>query len=111
MSDTDQQSTPQRIRQRHVRRHIQLPDGRVLMPRAEFADDILGEDERTTRRRNLPTVYIAGVAYVDRDRSLDIVAEGVKRPNQPTPTTPKPRARARPARSHKAQTKTSERRR
>ena len=90
--DTDQ-STPQQIRRRHVRRHIQLPDGRMLIPRAEFATDILGEDERTTRRRHLPTLYIAGVSYVDRDRSLNIVAEGVERPNQPAPTTPKPRVR------------------
>jgi hypothetical protein len=90
--DPDQQSTAQRIRQRHVRRHIQLPDGRVLIPRAEFAADLIGENERTTRRRKLPTVYIANVAYVDRDGSLEIVATEVRRKNQPAPTTPKPRS-------------------
>ena len=53
-ADTDQ-STPRRSRRRHIRRHIELPDGRILIPRAEFAADILGEEERTTRRRGLPT--------------------------------------------------------
>jgi hypothetical protein len=99
MTDTDQ-STPQRNRRRrHVRRHVELPDGRTLIPRSEFAD-ILGENERTTRRRNLPTLRIAGVSYVDRDGSLEIVAAGVKRPNQPAPAArsgrPTPR---RPTRS------------
>jgi hypothetical protein len=98
MTDTDQ-GTPQRNRQRHVRRHIELPDGRVLIPRAELAADILGENERTTRRRKLPTTYIGNVAYVDRDGSLNIVAEGVERPNQPEPPMPKPRARPAPPRA------------
>jgi hypothetical protein len=75
----------QKTRRRHVRRHIQLPGGKTLIPRAEFAHDTLGEDERTTRRRNLPTTYISGVAYVDRDASLKIIADTVRRPNQPEP--------------------------
>jgi hypothetical protein len=70
------------LRRRHVRRHIELPGGKTLIPRAEFAG-LLGESERASRRRNLPTTYIGGVAYVDRDASLEIVAEGVKRLNQP----------------------------
>jgi hypothetical protein len=95
-------STPKKIRQRHERRHIELPGGKMLIPRAEFAA-ILGENERTTRRRNLPTVRIAGVSYVERARSLEIVAAGVKRPNQTEPPIPKPRphTRARPAPSRR----------
>ncbi len=88
MTDTDQK-TPRQIRRRHVRRHIPMPGGKTLIPRAEFAD-ILGEDERTTRRRNPPTIYIGGVAYVEREGSFQIIAAGVKRANQSA--SPKRRA-------------------
>jgi hypothetical protein len=81
-TNTDPSKTPRR-RGRHVRRHIELPDGRTLIPRKEFSDNILGENERTTRRRNLPTTYIGNVAYVDRDAGLKIIADMVRRPNQP----------------------------
>jgi hypothetical protein len=80
-TDTDPSNTPRR-RGCRVRRHIKLPDGRTLIPRSEFAD-LLGENERTTRRRNLPTTYIANIAYVDRDAGLNIIADTVRRPNQP----------------------------
>jgi hypothetical protein len=33
---------------------IKLPDGDTLVPRKDFADEI-GEDQKTTRKRNLPT--------------------------------------------------------
>lgn len=97
---TTSTSTPKKIRQQHVRRHIELPGGRTLIPRAEFAD-ILGENERTPRRRNLPTVRIAGVSYVGRDASLKIIGEGVKRPNQKTTSSRAARS-ARPAPSQRA---------
>ena len=95
--------TPKKIRQRHERRHIELPGGKTLIPRSEFAA-ILGENERTTRRRNLPTVRIAGVSYVERDRSLEIVAAGVKRPNQKTTPVIKPR-RPKSAAAHPGRTR------
>lgn len=99
---TTSTSTPKKIRQRHVRRHIELPGGRTLMPRAEFAD-LIGESERSTRRRNLPTVRIAGVSYVERDRSLEIVATEVRRPNQKTTPVTKPR-RPKSAAAHPGRT-------
>jgi hypothetical protein len=80
MTDKDQ-AIQRRV---HEPRHIELPNGSTLIPRREFAD-ILGEDERTTRKRNLPTTYIANLAYVDREASLKIVAEGLHCRNQPEP--------------------------
>jgi len=102
-TDIDPSDTLRR-RGRHVRRHIELPDGRTLIPRKEFSDDILGENERTTRRRNLPTIYISNVAYIDRDAGLKTIAESVRRFNQPTPpivrrTTRSPTTRS-ASRSH-----------
>lgn len=61
---------------------IKLPDGDVLKPRRDFARNI-GVSDRTAQRMNLPTAYVGGVAYVLCNESLQIVAERVKRRNQP----------------------------
>jgi hypothetical protein len=92
------QGTTQPVRRPHVRRHIELPDGTTLIPRTEFAG-ILGENERTTRRRNLPTTYIGNVAYIDRDAGLKIIGDSVRRSNQPTPPTVRRTARSPTTRS------------
>jgi hypothetical protein len=73
---------PQRAPRPRARQDIQLPDGEVLTPRTNFAA-ILGVSERTVARMNLPTTYVGNVAYVARDASLKIVAERVRRRNEP----------------------------
>jgi hypothetical protein len=70
-------------RQTKHRPHIELPDGEVLQPRQEFAHDELGVCDKTAQRMDLPTIYIGNVAYVARNASLKIVAERVRRRNQP----------------------------
>jgi hypothetical protein len=69
---------------------IRLSDGRVLTPRARLADEIK-VNERTLARRDPETVYVGGVAYVDRERTLQDIAQGLKRRNEP------PKRRGRPA--------------
>jgi hypothetical protein len=63
-------------------RHIDLPTNDTLMPRREFAKDVLGITDKTARGMNLPTTYIGGVAHVLKNASLRVVAERVHRPNQ-----------------------------
>jgi hypothetical protein len=66
-----------------ARPHITLPDGDILMPRAEFANDVLGVSDRTAQRMNFPTTYIAGIAHVPRNASLKVIADRVTSRNQP----------------------------
>jgi hypothetical protein len=86
MSDLSIDTAAPRIpRTRQSRQEIHLPSGEVLMPRANFARDVIGVCERTAARMNLPTTYVGNVAYVARDASLKIVAERVERRNvEPT---------------------------
>jgi hypothetical protein len=72
---TDNNQSPHRI---------QLPGGDCLVPRPDFAGE-LRVNPRTLRRLNLPTTLIGGKAYVKRNASLKIIADGVTRANQPTP--------------------------
>ena len=67
------------------RPQIELPNGDVLEPRREFARDRLGVSDKTAQRMNLPTTYVGNVAYVARNASLKIVADGVQRRNQQPP--------------------------
>ena len=67
---------------RHTRASISLPDGEILIPRAQFAADVLKVSDKTAARMNLPTTYIGGVAYVKRDASLKSVAGRVKQRNE-----------------------------
>jgi hypothetical protein len=78
---------------------ISLPDGDTLLPRKDFAKDILHVSDKTAMRMNLPTTLIGGKAYVARNASLKVVADKVRRPNQPEPPMPKPRARPAPPRA------------
>jgi hypothetical protein len=66
---------------RRVRPHIQLKND-ILVPRRDFADE-LGVTDRTCRRLNLPTTYVGNVAHVLRNASLDVIAQTVRRRNQP----------------------------
>jgi hypothetical protein len=69
---------------------IRLSDGRILTPRARLADEIK-VNERSLARRNPETVLIGGVAYVERERTLQDIADGLKRRN----AEPKRRIRSR----------------
>ena len=71
-------ATVRRVRQRA---HIELADD-VLMPRREFAEDVLHVSDKTAMRMNLPTTYIGNVAHILKKESLRVVAERVHRPNQ-----------------------------
>lgn len=53
-------ATVRRVRQRA---HIELADD-VLMPRREFAEDVLHVSDKTAMRMNLPTTYIGNVAHI-----------------------------------------------
>jgi len=67
------------------RRHlseIKLPNDTAI-PRIDFAHNRLGVSEKTAARLNLPTIYVAGIAYVLLNASLKIVADKATRRNQP----------------------------
>jgi hypothetical protein len=80
-------STVQQIaRQSRPRRRIpliKLPGGKELMPRRDYADTELGVCERTVTRMNLPTTFIGGVAYIEVNGARQIVADSVRRRNEP----------------------------
>jgi hypothetical protein len=67
---------------RDTRPDIQLPNGKKLQPRFRFAEE-LGLSERTVKRMNLATTYIGNVAYVETEASLLVIADTLKRRNQP----------------------------
>lgn len=69
---------------------INLPNGDVLVPRADFAANEIGCCERSVKRINLPTTFVGGVAYVAKRASLEILAATVRRRNE----APKRRRRA-----------------
>lgn len=68
---------------------IVLPDGRILTTRERLAGE-LRVNPRTLARGNHATVYVAGVAYLDRDGALRDIAGNLRRRQQP----PKPRRAA-----------------
>jgi hypothetical protein len=82
MSDTAQQ-TARTSRPRRRIPLIDLPGGKVLMPRRDYANNVLGVHERTCTRLNLPTTLIGGVAYVEVNGAGKIVADSVHRRNEP----------------------------
>jgi hypothetical protein len=89
MSDiaTINPTTPAASRPRQRVPEIKLPGGDTLVPRADFVSK-LGVCERTAKRWDLPTTYIGGVAFVQRDASLQIIASTVHRRNQPAARLP-----------------------
>jgi hypothetical protein len=94
---------PSRQPRRFTRAHrpdIKLPDGKILKPRARFADE-MGVSERTIKRLNPLTTYISNVAYVESDATLQLFADSLKQRNQP------PRGKIGAARQRKASRKTT----
>lgn len=61
---------------------IKLPNGKTLTPQIKFAAKI-GACEKTVQRMNFETVYIAGVAYVEEERSLKELVDRARRRNEP----------------------------
>jgi hypothetical protein len=61
---------------------ITLPNGHVLTPRKRFAKE-LKVHPRSLARGNHETVYIGGVAYLDRDAALLDIAGKLARRNEP----------------------------
>lgn len=91
MTDIDINTARQPRRRPRVP-EIRLPGGDALIPRADFCDE-LGVTERTARRWNFPTTYVGGVAFVQRDASLQIIAGTVHRRNQKVAERPRGRPR------------------
>lgn len=71
---------------------IKLTNGKTLRPRARVARD-LSVHEKTVTRGNYKTVYVGGVAYLELETTLDDIAAGLRRANEP----PKRRASGRRA--------------
>lgn len=79
---SEQQQQPKK--RRRTGTVINLPNGKTLKPRHDFARENLGGiSDKTAKRMNFPTTYIGGVAHVDVQASLNIVADSVQRRNQP----------------------------
>jgi hypothetical protein len=79
-------TTPQIARQSRPRRRmplIDLPGGRRLMPRDDYARNVLGVHTRTVKRMDLPTTKIGGVVYVEVEGALQIIADSVHQRNEP----------------------------
>jgi hypothetical protein len=71
-------------RRANERPRIQLANGDFLEPRRQWAGGV-GISDKTAGRMNLPTTYIANVAYVLHNASTEILAERVRQRNQPEP--------------------------
>jgi hypothetical protein len=67
----------------HARKHIPLPNGDELWPRAEIAAalDISG---RTLQRMHLPVLMHAGCAFHPYREVLRVLADRIKRPGEPS---------------------------
>jgi len=82
MPDNDSTATAPRRFKREHRPDIALPNGKKLQPRRHFADEI-GVSERTVKRLNPPTTYVGNVAYIEPDATVQLIADTLKRKNQP----------------------------
>jgi hypothetical protein len=83
MPETPQQTARQPRPRRRVSK-IRLPNGKTLKPRADFAL-MTGECERTVKRRGYPTTKIGGVVFVEVEGALQMLADSVKRRDEPKP--------------------------
>jgi hypothetical protein len=81
MSDTLTAPRPPRLT-RDTRPDIILPNGKILRPRARIAKE-LAVCEKTLARMNLPTTYVAGVAYGVVDDAPKAISDSLKQKNQP----------------------------
>jgi hypothetical protein len=57
---------------------ITLPNGKTLTPRVRFAAEI-GACDKTVARMSFATAYIAGLAYIERESSLQELAGRARR--------------------------------
>ena len=64
------------------RPRIPLANGDFLEPRRQWAGGV-GISDKTAGRMNLPTTYISNVAYVLHNASTQILADRVRRRNEP----------------------------
>jgi hypothetical protein len=71
--------TPQR--KNHRDRRIDIA-GDTLMPRFVFAEE-LGISDKSAQKLDLPTTYLSNVAFVPKNACLKIVADTLKRRNEP----------------------------
>ena len=83
LSTNTAMSAPARKHAAHTRPCIELPNGEVAEPRRQFAENTVGATDRTVRKWDLPTLYVAGVAYILRNASLAMLAERARRRNEP----------------------------
>lgn len=72
-----------RPRRPHKRRHIKLPDGDDLVPRAELASKVFGITERTATNLKWPVTYIANVAYCPKGKVLALMASRIRYAPEP----------------------------
>jgi hypothetical protein len=72
-----------RPRRKHEPRHIPLPDGDELWPRAELAKEVIGISERTATNHKWPVVYISNIAYCPRNKVLALMAGGIRHAPEP----------------------------
>jgi hypothetical protein len=72
-----------RPRRKHKPRHIPLPDGDELWPRAELATKVIGITERTAFNHKWPVVYISNVAYCPKGKVLALMASRIRHAPEP----------------------------
>lgn len=65
-----------------ARRRI-IIDNEEWIPRKDFAEDDLGIVDRTAARMNFETMYVSGIAYIPRGKSLREMAAKAQRRNEP----------------------------
>lgn len=76
-------STPENMPYRRARRVIEL-DGDSLKPRRDYAaEDLGGVCERTVKRMDLPTTYVAGIAHIAVNAARKVIASRIRQRHQP----------------------------
>jgi hypothetical protein len=93
MSDLSSENSPiiESSKQRRTRKHkprkrpitIALPNGKTMEQRCSFAQR-LGVCEKTVQRWNAPTLYVGNLAYIEVEKTMEIVAARIQQRNQPS---------------------------
>jgi hypothetical protein len=66
---------------RRPRPRITLPNGDVLIPKTEAAEEI-GISRRTLTRMRAPSTLVAGVSYVSQRGLRQMIADGLSSPKK-----------------------------
>lgn len=92
MSDivTATATTAPAVSRRDTAPDIPLPNGKKLTPRVRFAGKI-GASEKAVQRLKFETFYIAGIAYIEEEGSLQKLVDRARRRNAVEPTRRKHR--------------------